>query len=193
MAFHTYPVERADALEDESRYRFCSREELLAAIDPDPESVVADLGSGTGFYTDDVAPYVDRLYAVDVQSEMHDRYRQKGLPDSVETITAGVDDLPLDDETIDIAYSTMTYHEYATPKALAEIRRVLTPTGRHVVIDWTATGTGEDGPPTEERFDLEMTIEQHEAAGFGTRFRSERPETFVAVHTLSSTSTSAQE
>ncbi|WP_247000383.1 class I SAM-dependent methyltransferase [Halosolutus gelatinilyticus] len=113
MGFHTYPIERADALEDPSRYRYCSREELLAALDPTPTDVVADLGSGTGFYTDDVAPFVETIYAVDVQSAMHDRYREKGAPENVEFVTSEVSSLPFADDHLDAAFSTMTHHEYA--------------------------------------------------------------------------------
>lgn len=183
MAFHTYPVERADALEDDSRYRVCSRDELVGAIDPDPDAVVADLGSGTGFYTDDVAPFVDVLYGVDVQPDMHELYREKGVPEGVELVTAGVEDLPFENGELDVAYSTMTYHEYATEAALAEVTRVLADGGRHVVVDWSAAGRGERGPPLEERFDLEQAGADHDDAGFSIETASERPETFVLVGT----------
>ncbi|MFC6724524.1 class I SAM-dependent methyltransferase [Halobium palmae] len=106
MGFHTFDVDRADALEDPSRYRYCSREELLALLSIHSGAAVADLGSGTGFYTDDVAPYVDTCYAVDVQAEMHDLYREKGLPGNVETVVADVVDLPFDERTLDAAFST---------------------------------------------------------------------------------------
>lgn len=181
MAFHTYPVERADALDDESRYRVCSRDELVGAIDPDPGAVVADLGSGTGFYTDDVAPFVDVLYGIDVQSAMHELYRENGVPEAVELVTAAVEELPFEDGELDVAYSTMTYHEYATEAALAEIDRVLAAGGRHVVVDWSAAGRGERGPPLDERFELKTAREHHDDAGFTVETASERPETFVLV------------
>lgn len=181
MAFHTYSLERADALEDPSRYRYCSREELLAALALDGDETVADLGSGTGFYTDDVAPFGRRVYAVDVQSGMHDRYRRKGLPDNVETVTAEVADLPFDDGALDAAFSTMTYHEFATPEALAEVRRVLVDGGRLVTVDWTAEGSGESGPPTAERFSLADAREHLAEAGFTVDRADARPETFLAV------------
>lgn len=183
MAFHTYPVDQADALEDESRFAICSREELVAAIDPAPDAVVADLGSGTGFYTDEVAPFVETLYGVDVQPEMHDHYREKGVPDGVELTTAAVADLPFATAELDAAFSTMTYHEYATDDALTEIRRVLASGGRHVVVDWSATGHGERGPPVDERFALETARNTHEDAGFSVVAGRERPETFVLVAT----------
>jgi ubiquinone/menaquinone biosynthesis C-methylase UbiE len=183
MAHHTFPMERADNLEDPSRYRFCSREELVAALALDGGERVADLGSGTGFYTDDVAPFAGRVYAVDVQDEMHDFYREKGLPDGVETVTAEVADLPLDDGALDAALSTMTYHEFATPEALAEVRRTLAAGGRFVAVDWSADGSGESGPPTDERYDLEDAREHLTAAGYDVQRAESRPETFLVVAT----------
>ena len=181
MGFHTFDVDRADNLEDPSRYRFCSREELLTLLDPDPTTVVADLGSGTGFYTDDVAPYVDTCYAVDVQSEMHDLYREKGVPENVETVTANVADLPFEDGALDAAFSTMTYHEYASAESLAELHRVLRPGGRLVTVDWSADGEGADGPPREERFTLGDATSALAEAGFRVTHAETRRETFVCV------------
>jgi ubiquinone/menaquinone biosynthesis C-methylase UbiE len=181
MGFHTYPVERADALRDPSRYRFCSREELLEALALDGTETVADLGSGTGFYTDDVAPFAEHVYAVDVQAAMHDQYRDAGIPANVETVTAEVGDLPFDDGALDAAFSTMTYHEYASERALTELHRVLAPEGRLVTVDWSSNGAGDAGPSTDERFDLEDATQAHEAAGFAVVERRSRPETFVLV------------
>jgi ubiquinone/menaquinone biosynthesis C-methylase UbiE len=181
MGFHTFPVENADALEDPSRYRHCSREELVAMLDPSPHSTVADLGSGTGFFTDDVAPFAETVYAVDAQAGMHEKYREKGVPDNVELVTAGVTDLPLADGDLDRAFSTMTYHEFAGEGALAELKRVIRDGGLLVTVDWTAEGSQESGPPTEERFDLATAIEHHHEAGFVVEDASARPETFALV------------
>lgn len=181
MAFHTYPVERADDLEDESRYRYCSREELLGLLALDGDETVADLGSGTGFYTDDVAPYAATVYAVDVQAAMHDYYREKGVPDDVRLVTAAVADLPFADGEVDAAFSTMTYHEFATPEALAAVRRALAPGGRLATVDWSARGEGAAGPSVDERFDADEAATALADAGFEVRHARERVETFVAL------------
>lgn len=184
MGFHTYPLERADSLEDPSRYRYCSREELVSHLDREGVDVVADLGSGTGFYTDDVAPFVDHLYAVDIQSAMHDLYREKGVPDNVELVTAGVDTLPFDDDHLDGAYSTMTHHEYASEAAFAELARVIRPNGLLVTVDWAKEGTGESGPSTDERYDISTAIDHLQAGGFHIRSSQLRPETFLIAARL---------
>lgn len=183
MGFHTFPIDRADALDDPARYRYCSREELVASLSLDGSETVADLGSGTGFYTDDVAPFSGRVYAVDVQAEMHELYREKGLPDNVEPVTAPIDDLPLGDGVLDAAFSTMTYHEFAGDGALSELHRVLRPGGRLVTVDWTAAGDAESGPPLDERYDVADATGHHEDAGFTVERASERPETMLLVAT----------
>jgi len=181
MGFHTFDADRADKLEDESRYRYLSREELVDAIDADPDDSLADLGSGTGFYTDDVAPFAGDIRAVDVQQAMHDIYREKGVPANVSLVTADVADLPFGDADLDGAFSTMTFHEFASEAALSEVARVLRDGARFVVADWSAAGDGESGPPVAERYDREETVELLESAGFDVERADERPETVLVV------------
>lgn len=146
-----------------------------------PNATVADLGSGTGFYTDDVAPAAGRVFAVDIQEAMHDHYRSKGLPENVDLVTSEVADLPFATDTLDAAFSTMTYHEFATPDALAEVRRVIASGGRFVVADWDGDGAGESGPPVDERFTTKEAVEALEDAGFEVIHAASRPETFLVV------------
>ncbi len=181
VGFHTFPIERADTLEDPGRYRFCSREELLELLNFESDAVVADLGSGTGFYTREVAPFVDTIYAVDVQSAMHDKFRQRDSPANVEFVTAGISSLPFADGHLDSAFSTMTHHEYADPRSFAELARVIRPGGTLVTVDWSADGDGADGPPLTERYGATDASAQLEAAGFELESVRMRPETFILV------------
>jgi len=182
MGYHTFDASRAEKLDrPERRYRFLSAEELLWAVDPSDDDTVADLGSGTGFYTDDVAPRAGRVYAVDIQEEMHDHYREKGVPENVDLVTSDVSDLPFDDGALDAALSTMTYHEFASDDSLAEVRRVLGTGGRLVIVDWAASGSGEDGPPIDERFGAAEATEALESSGFRIEHEAVRPETFVLI------------
>ncbi|MFB6188550.1 MAG: class I SAM-dependent methyltransferase, partial [Halapricum sp.] len=136
MGFHTFDSDRAANLEDPSRFEYVSVDELLALFEPTPDSTVADLGSGTGFYTDEIAPYAGQVHAVDVQAVMHDHYREKGVPENVDLVTAEVADLPFDDDALSGAVSTMTYHEFASDAALAELARVCRSGARVGVADW---------------------------------------------------------
>lgn len=177
---HTFPVEEADRLDDASRYRFCSREELVALVGDDVERAV-DLGSGTGFYTRDVAPHVDRCVGLDVQRAMHDRHREHGVPATVSLVTGEVDALPFADGCLDVAYATMTFHEICTPRGLEEVARVLRPGGRLVSVDWSAVGEGAAGPPKDDLQSATSAAALVEDAGLVVDRAEERPETFVLV------------
>lgn len=181
MGFHTYPLERADALDDPERYRYCSREELVGAVLDGPSGPVLDLGCGTGFFTLDVAPHVERVLAVDLQPAMLTRLAAKDPSDTVHPVAAAAMRLPIADEVVAVAFSTMTFHEYADEVAHGEVSRVLEPDGRLIAIDWSREGSGETGPPLDERYDLAMAIEQVQAAGFHVVTTASRPETFVLV------------
>ncbi|MFB6308083.1 MAG: class I SAM-dependent methyltransferase [Haloarculaceae archaeon] len=184
MGYHTFDASRADRLERaERRYRHLSAEELLWALDPGAGETVVDLGSGTGFYTDDVAPHAGEVYAVDVQPAMHDYYRSKGVPENVTLVTTEIGDLPFAADTVDAAVSTMTYHEFASPDALAEVLRVLRPDGRLVLVDWSADGSGDAGPPLDERYTVDSAVEHLREAGFEIDHSAARPETFVVIAT----------
>jgi len=174
---HTFPVENAYRLEDaESRYTRLSAEEVVGLLRPSGR--VLDVGSGTGFYTDVVAPRADEVYALDVQEEMHRLYKKKGLPSNVETVTADASKAPFKDGFFDRALSTMTYHEL-DEGATDEIRRVLAGGGVFAVADWSADGTGEGGPPLGERVSLGEATSELCNAGFVVDSASERTETFV--------------
>ncbi|MDZ7687457.1 MAG: class I SAM-dependent methyltransferase [Halobacteriales archaeon] len=182
MGHHTFDPEKADRLEDAARrYRYLSMEELVGALKPSNDAVVADLGSGTGFYADDVARFVGKVYAVDVQDEMHAHYREKGVPENVELVTAEISDTPFETDALDAAYTTMTYHEFASEDALDEVRRVLKQDARFVVADWSSRGSGEVGPTTDERYSKDDAVSALEDAGFDVERADERTETFVLL------------
>lgn len=181
MTPHTFDPDSAEKLEDPSRYRYLSRDELVAALDLAGDEEVADLGSGTGFYTRDVAPFAGTVRAVDVQPAMHEHLREAGVPDNVEVVTAGVADMPFGSGTFDAAYSTMTFHEFEHDAALPEIARVLRPDARFVVVDWSSSGDGERGPPIDARFSTEEAVDTLEANGYVVESAVSRPETFLIV------------
>lgn len=175
-------AERIERLEDPRQYRYLSAEELRTFLDPGPGWVVADLGSGTGFFTNELAPVVERLYAIDVRGAMHEVYRSKGLPATVVPVTADVGALPLADDSLDGAVSIRTFH-HGVADALDEVARALRPTGRLFVIDWSATGAGdrERGRHPEDYFDLSTAQARLLEAGFEIQAARERRETFVVV------------
>lgn len=174
---HRFDPDAAAVLEDTDRFRYLSRDELVGALGAGPTDVVAEIGSGTGFYTREVAPFVGKLYAVDMQPAMHRAFAANGIPATVTPVLAKADALPFRAETIDAVYATMTFHEF-DQGGPAELHRVLKRGGTLVLVDWTATGSGERGPPLEVRSEASTAGETVEQAGFEITDVQSRPETF---------------
>lgn len=181
MGFHTFDPAETDRLEDPTRFRFCSREELLQQLPREPSARILDIGSGTGFYTNELAPFVGHIYGLDLQPEMNRKYREQGVPENVSLVTADAEELPFQSRSFDGVVSTMTFHESTTEQSIAELYRVLNESGRVVVVDWSRDGRGESGPPVAERFTASTAEEMLTAAGFEVQVESERSETFMIV------------
>ncbi len=118
---------------------------------------VVDLGSGAGFYTDRIAALTTgTVYALDIQPEMHEFYRSRGLPANVRLVTGDVTHLEFPAASLDVACSVSTWHETGGVFDIAGLAHALRPAGRLVIVDWRKeTDSSEAGPPLDIRFSKE--------------------------------------
>ena len=118
---------------------------LLALLDP--EWVVGDLGCGTGQLAEELAPYVDRVVAVDESPDMLEAARRRLEavdPGDVEVRDGRLEALPVADGELDVALLSLVLHYVPEPaRALEEAARTLRPGGRVLVIDMVAHGREE--------------------------------------------------
>lgn len=108
---------------------------LLALLPRD--WTVADLGCGTGNAAELLAGRVKKVIAVD-GSEVMLRAAKKRLEPmkGVEFRVGPLEDLPLPDGSVDAAVCVLVLHHIDRPeKAAAEMRRIVRPGGRVVVVD----------------------------------------------------------
>ena len=103
----------------------------------DPKIVVGDLGCGTGQLTEVVAPYVEKVVAVDSSTDMLDAARQRvGAARNVDLRQGELESLPIEAGELDVAMLSLVLHYSPSPgRALAEVARVLRPGGRVLVVD----------------------------------------------------------
>lgn len=143
-----------------------SEQELARLLALRGDEDVADLGSGTGFYTDRIATLTTgTVYAMDLQPEMHDLYRERGLPPNVRLVLGDVNDLPLPVASVDVACSIASFHETGGSVGLPKLLTILRPRGGLVVIDWRRDPESwESGPPADLRFTKEEAV--HKLAPF---------------------------
>lgn len=104
------------------------------------DQVIADLGCGTGQLLELLAPFCQHAYGVDQSAAMikSARQRLKAFQD-VTLLRAGLEELPLEDATLDAALMVLVLHHLPRPiQALSEALRALRPGGRLIVLDMQA-------------------------------------------------------
>ena len=116
---------------------------VAVAERPDAEAIL-DVGCGTGRLlrsAEELFPSA-RLEGVDAAAEMV-KQAEAILPSGsrIRLHHAVAEELPFQDRLFDLVFSTMTFHHWADQRAgIAEVARVLTPSGRWLLADFVATG-----------------------------------------------------
>jgi ArsR family transcriptional regulator len=115
-----------------------ARTDLLALLDLlDENWVVGDLGCGAGHISEALAPCVGRVIAVDESGPMLAAAKTRLESHSnVELRTGTIEALPIEDASLDAAVLFLVAHFITDPtKVMREIRRVLKPGGRLLIVD----------------------------------------------------------
>jgi 2-polyprenyl-3-methyl-5-hydroxy-6-metoxy-1,4-benzoquinol methylase len=106
-------------------------------------STVADIGAGSGYFTERLARLVGpagKVYATDIQQGMLDLLAQRllrGRIDNVTLVRGEPADPKLPPASLDLALMVDVYHELADPQTvLRRIREALKPDGRLVLIEY---------------------------------------------------------
>ena len=114
------------------------RTDLLALLDLlDDAWVVGDLGCGAGHISEALAPCVRQIIAVDESGPMLAAAQTRlAGHQNVELRPGTVEKLPIADDSLDAAVLFLVAHFITDPaKAMGEIRRVLKPGGRLLIVD----------------------------------------------------------
>jgi ArsR family transcriptional regulator len=108
----------------------------LAAF-ADPGWTVGDLGCGTGAVSAALAPFVERVVAVDGSASMLQAAKKRLRSfDNVDLRRGDLESLPIDDRRLDAADVMLVLHHVPEPaRALAEVARVLKPGAPLIVVD----------------------------------------------------------
>jgi ubiquinone/menaquinone biosynthesis C-methylase UbiE/DNA-binding transcriptional ArsR family regulator len=103
----------------------------------DDHWTVADLGCGTGAVAQSLAPFVERVIAVDESAAMLSAAKKRlhGLG-NIDIRNGRLESLPIGDGEVDVALLFLVLHYTADPsRVIAQASRVLKPGGRLLVLD----------------------------------------------------------
>lgn len=124
-----------------------SEESPTSAIDAlqlPPETVIADIGAGSGYYSFRLAPLVPEggVVAVDIQPEMIAHLAARAADEEVDNVRphlGTIEDTQLDPESIDAAIMVDAYHEFSHPwEMMLSIREALRPGGQVFLLEYRA-------------------------------------------------------
>lgn len=159
----------AQQFDEPGREAWQKPDEVLRALGLPEDARVADVGSGTGYFTVRLARAVPRgrVYGVDVEPDMGrylgERARREGLDNVVPVLATSTDSkLP---EPVDLVLIVDTYHHLGDRVAyLRQLGAVLRPGGRVAVIDFREASP--KGPPARHKLSPEQVREDFQAAGY---------------------------
>lgn len=125
---------------------FLNPENLVGQLGILPGMVIADIGSGIGYFSLPLARHVGatgQVYAVDIHENilkrLHNDARQQGI-ENITTLKADADQvrgIPLRDETVDMVVIVNTLFQSGNHVSMIEESlRVLKSTGMLVIVEW---------------------------------------------------------
>lgn len=130
----------SDRVENYIKYRPSYPAELMEYLQREcglgPGSVVADVGSGTGIFTELLAKTGATIFAVEPNAPMREASEQllAGYP-NVRHVGGTADATRLADHSVDIITAAQAFHWFDPEAARAEFLRILKPSG-WVVLVW---------------------------------------------------------
>jgi SAM-dependent methyltransferase len=129
--------------EIESREVFRLRESIVAELNIQPGSEIADIGAGTGLFV----PYFSKatgaeglVYAVDIAPDfilhIDEKVAEAGL-NNVISVLCTEDAVELPDNSIDLAFICDVYHHFEYPhSSMTSLHKALRPGGEVVLVDF---------------------------------------------------------
>jgi len=170
---HEHSFQGADAwakvFDDPRRDAWQKPHEVIQALGLKPDAVVADIGSGTGYFATRLAHRVPagKVYGVDTEPDMvkflADRAVREGLKNiTAVRATAGDARLP---EKADLVLMVDVFHHISDRESyFRKLRDSLKPGGRIAIIDFRLDSP--DGPPTSARIAPDQVKAEMRRAGY---------------------------
>jgi SAM-dependent methyltransferase len=159
----------AHVFDDPKRDAWQKPHEVIHALNLKPDAVIADVGSGTGYFAVRLANMVPqgRVYGVDVEPDMVKYLAERAKREKRGNLVAvvGAPDSPRLPEKADLVLLVDVYHHIDDrERYFRDLRASLKPGGRIAVIDFRMDSP--NGPPRAARIAPQRVIEELDRAGY---------------------------
>lgn len=163
-----------ERFEREGRDVYDHRKEIIAALKLKPGMQVADVGAGTGLFTQIFSPLVGeegKVYAVDISDKFVSHITQAAKEQkltNIEGVVCKPDSVELPPASVDLVFICDTYHHFEYPyKTMRSVHRALKPGGQVVLIDFQRIeGVSDEWVLGHVRAGQEVFIKEIQQAGF---------------------------
>lgn len=159
----------AQIFDDPKRDAWQKPHEVIQALAIKPDAVIADVGSGTGYFSVRFAHMVPkgRVYGVDTEPDMvkylAERAKREGLA-NITSIAGAPDDPRLPEKADLIVFVDVFHHLGDRERYFQKLRDSLKPGGRIAIIDFRMDSP--DGPPKSARIAPERVKAELKSAGY---------------------------
>lgn len=168
MSGHKFNPENRKKLNSKERQAILPPALVLKDIELGSDTIWADIGCGTGFFTLPLANEVRQVYALDIRAEMLEDLNESLAQLQIRNVKVFQSDescFPLTEQLVDGILISLVLHEVDDPvKFFHELNRILKRSGRLIVIEWLKAST-KMGPPVEHRLSSEQLDEWAITAG----------------------------
>ena len=159
----------AHVFDDPKRDEWQKPHEVIRALALKPDAVIADIGSGTGYFAVRFANMVPkgRVYGVDIEPDMVKYLATRAKREKRDNIVAivGAPDDPRLPEEVDLILMVDVFHHVEDRAGyFRKLRASLKPGGRVAIIDFRIDSP--EGPPKAARIAADRVIAELEGAGY---------------------------
>jgi len=159
----------AQIFDDPKRDAWQKPHEVIQALALKPDAVIADIGSGTGYFSARFANMVPkgRVYGVDTEPDMvkylAERAKREGLK-NITAVTGAPGDARLPEKADLIIMVDVFHHIADRARYLKKLQGSLKPGGRLAIIDFRMDSP--DGPPKSARITPDRVKTELKGAGY---------------------------
>lgn len=160
----------AKVFEKEERKEWQKPRQVIEALSLKANSLVADIGAGTGYFPVRVAKKVPRgkVWAMDIEPNLIRFLFNRKEKESIKNLYPILGSMkdPLLPERVDVIMMVDTYHHIAhRPRYFSQLKKYLKPSGRIVIIDFKK-GDLPVGPKDKMKISQEEVIKEMREAGY---------------------------